>query len=238
MKQNSYSTTARRIVCGMILGIVSFAALPLCAADGILTDDAWTSTYAPWKRLNGGETHILRLSDVSTVFLKWDLSSLPGYYGGNNSTQTDNGIPIGFTIVKASLRLYIRDVLRPGSFDILIPNADWNEGGINATNQPGINSGYRCCITIDESDENTEKVIDLTELVLSWYTGYMPNYGIMLIGNSYSEKEAGIAPAATSSPSPSPTKPKGISVYLSSKESPTFCYPARLEVTFGQNYND
>jgi hypothetical protein len=216
------------IVSAIAALVIAFWSVPAIAADGILTDDTYASI--PARNLNAGKSQTLKLDEGSVVHLKWDLSSLP-FHMPYLPAQID--LPDSTTIVKATLRLYVRNVKNPGSFSVYTPAADWNEDTLTAANRPAIDEGVQCCIGVDADDQNDEIVIDLTDLVLGWVTEMIPNYGVILIADS--SREERVVPRATSSPDKSS---KGISITLPSKESPTYCFPARLEVTFGSNEQD
>lgn len=205
------------------------------AADAILTDDTFV-TARPAKT-NFGTNQTLKLKGGTEVYLKWDLSNLPSF----SDIQPTEISSSGLSIIKATLRLYIRQVNREGSFDIYLPAADWNEETITNANKPAISDGVECCIDITKADEKTEKVIDVTELVNNWWMNQgfgmydswgLPNFGIVLVPSS--EQVSGIVLAMSATPTPGSTS--SIDILFSSKESPTYTYPARLEVTFGSGF--
>lgn len=236
MKSKPFGITRLWILCALSASVFAFAGTA-SAADALLSDD--TIVLSRQAKTNFGEHQFFRLTAGSEVYLKWDLSSLPAFSEINPVMISSSGL----TILKATLRLYIRQVKKEGSFDIYTPAADWNEETLTYANKPAISSGVECCIDITKADENTEKVIDVTNLVNNWWMNQglgmydswgLPNFGIVLVPGN--ERSSGIAPATTATPTETPTPTSSIDIILSSKESPTYTYPARLEITFGSEF--
>jgi hypothetical protein len=196
------------------------------AADGALTDDTWVSVTSAPSALNSGKSSILRLNDKAGVLLKWDLSPLgdamqPGSAGAVEPT-------LGAVIVKATLRLYMRQVINPGYFDIYLPAADWSEETTTGKNRPAIDTGVTCCVDVEKDDQNTEVIADVAGVVKEWMDGVLPNYGLMLMVGGI--ERVRLAPSVEIR-QPDHESKSPLSVILSSKESPNYCFPAKLEVT-------
>ena len=103
--------------------------------------------------------------------------------GGNSYIQFNlSSIPANSTIGKATLRLYVDAVARPGNFDVFEINSAWAENTLIYNNAPPLGSsatgGHSTSIT--SSSLNQFVLIDITPLVQQWIDGTTPNNGIAL----------------------------------------------------------
>jgi hypothetical protein len=166
------------------------------AVEGTLTDDAYTSSGSTQ---NYGIQTILSVNGapadnaLKRSFLKFDLSTIPV------------GIP-DVPVVKATLKLYVNKLIKAGSFDIMAVTSDWNETNITDHTAPSVIGVVARGVRIDEG--KIFVTVDLTNLVIGWLNGTIPNYGIALLPNNI----------------------EGINVNFDSKESTTTSHPAELDM--------
>src|SRR5262245_17518501 len=82
------------------------------AVETPLSDDAYTASSAPAAQL--GRKPSLAAANGRTAFMKFDMSALPPGTAGSD-------------VIQATLRVFVRKVLTPGTFDVVSVMDDWNE---------------------------------------------------------------------------------------------------------------
>lgn len=130
------------------------------------TDDAMISSTA--KHQNYGAHPLLRVGGNDESLLRFDLSALPP------ETQIDS----------ATLRLYINGAAGQNPIHIHRATAAWSEAtvtfhGFNQQFAPGVEG------VIQPGSPNALKSVNLTGLVGAWFSGALPNEGVLLetVGN-------------------------------------------------------
>jgi hypothetical protein len=149
------------------MAVVCWPAL-LGAVEATLTDDI--SIRADQARPAKGAHPVLNLGD-ELVYLKFDLASvLPN---GVTSAQ----------IAKATLRLYVNKVHRPGACNATILQQNWLEAQrfYPATQQPRPTMGNIHGDVAVQQQAGKFLVLDVTEIVRAWQDG-TPNYGLVVRG--------------------------------------------------------
>lgn len=163
--------------------------------EAIVSDDAYT--YSGSKTAKYGAQPILSVRGVGGTtlkksFIKFDLSTVPA------------GIT-GTEVKKATLKLYVSKLITWGSFDVLNVTGDWEEATVTDQTAPPVGEVVASDIRINQG--KIFVAVDLTNLVMNWLNGSIPNYGIAILPNTY-----------------------GIVVDFDSKESSTTSHEPRLEV--------
>ncbi len=102
-----------------------------------------------------------------TSFIRFDLSMLP--------------IVTGNAIQKATLRLFIGQVGRAGSFDVRRVQGDWNEATLSFDAAAGIVGNVEAIVPVAAEDVDEYLLVDLTALMKEWVDGTQPNDGIALV---------------------------------------------------------
>ncbi len=90
-------------------------------------------------------------------------------------------IPADATVQKATLQLYVNQVLGAGSFDVYELNSEWNQGTLTYANAPGLGvsaTGNHPVAIPAAADQFI--LVDVTPLVQDWVNGVSPNYGMVL----------------------------------------------------------
>lgn len=126
--------------------------------------DAFVVNASP--HTNYGAYPILAVQQGTNSYIQFNLSTLPQ----------------AATISKATLRLYVDAVSRPGSFDVFEIDSAWSENTLTYNNAPQLGSsatsGHATSITT--SSMNQFVVIDVTSLVQQWAGDTLPNHGVAL----------------------------------------------------------
>ena len=91
------------------------------------------------------------------------------------------GIPANASIQKATLQLYVNQVLGPGTFDVYQLNSEWNQSTMTYANAPvpGASATGNQPTTIPAIADQFI-LIDVTPLVQDWVSGNLPNNGLAL----------------------------------------------------------
>ena len=108
-------STSRRSLS--ILTILLFLAIPMLA-QAPPSADTFVSNTTP--TLNYGSSITLIVGSGTTSYMQFNLS----------------GIPIGASVNKAMLRLYVDGVSKNGSFDVYQLNGSWSEGKLTYNTPP------------------------------------------------------------------------------------------------------
>jgi len=159
------------------LGSLFFTSAALAQAPP--SGDTFVSKAAP--NVNFGPDIALAVSPRETAYIRFDLS----------------GIPTGTTVSKATLRLYVDDVAKSGSFDVFQVNDSWNENSVTFNTPapvPGASATGNHPIAVTSASRNQFLLIDITALAQSWLDGSVANNGVALAssaGNfSFDSKES------------------------------------------------
>ena len=139
---------------------------PSQAVEAVLTDDtSFSSKPTPGR---GGHPH-LNLGEAESVYLKFDLAAvLPG---GVTSSQ----------VAKATVRLWVNKVTRPGACIARAVQSPWREENRVfpppvVEPPPAVSGGGAI-----HRDARKFIVLDVTDIVRSWLDG-APNHGIVIRG--------------------------------------------------------
>jgi hypothetical protein len=182
--------------------------LAVCA---LLAPAAWGSSSGPL-----GDTYVsptndaLNFGNLGTIAVgPLGASNAPGNTG---LFQFDlSNLPAGTTaanIGKATMTVYLNKVLVAGGLDFSGVSTAWSESAVTFTTRPSAFRAFAANVPVSVSGEYV--TVDITNVVQSWVSGSLPNYGV--------EVTAALANPATS-------------VVLDSKESTTTSHPAQLDIT-------
>jgi hypothetical protein len=182
--------------------------LAVCA---LLASAAWGSSGGPL-----GDTYVspannsLNFGNLGTISVgPLGASNAPGNTG---LFQFDlSNLPAGTTaanIGKATLTVYLNKVLVAGGLDFSEVSTAWSESVVTFATRPSALAAFATNVPVSASGEYV--TVDVTNVVKSWVSGALPNYGV--------EVTASLINPATS-------------VVLDSKESTTTSHPAQLDIT-------
>ena len=155
------------------------------------TDDSYISLNAP--NSNFGGSPFLSVSGSSQMFLRFDLSVLPA------GTKPAN-------VGKATLVLYVYQLLQSGAIDVRALNGAWSERSVTAAVSPSFGATVASGVSLTASRDFV--LVDVTSLVQGWLEG-TPNDGLAVVSN--------------------PNSP--VSAQFASKESVVGNLPAILEIS-------
>lgn len=162
-----------RLSIGFLVVGIGWFASPAPAADAILTSDAHVVESGSAASKKFGTKSSLALREGRSVFLAFDLSSLPA------GVTADR-------VAVANLRLFTTKVKAPGTFAVRALTSGFDEATITgATAPPFLTSAFDPVgLPMVASDEGRERVIDVTALVKAWIAGGIANEGLTLIAES------------------------------------------------------
>ncbi len=127
--------------------------------------DTFVSSATP--KTNYGSSIVLVVQSGATTYLQFNLSELPA----------------GAQVNKATLRLFVDGVLKPGAFDVYQLNAPWSENTLSY-NTPapalGISATGGNPISVTGFSLNQFLLIDVTSTVQAWVNGTLRNNGLAL----------------------------------------------------------
>ena len=137
---------------------------PLLDAQLLPSADTFVSASNP--NLNYGTSPILVVQPGSVVYMKFNLASLP----------------MGATVQRASLRLYVDVLVTPGIFDVFPVLGEWSEGTLTySSNPPRLGpSATGQTISVTSFSVNNYVLADITGLVQDWLSGKLANNGLAL----------------------------------------------------------
>ena len=123
-RQRRGTGSSRPVTTSLVAVLLAAAVLLLSpgrapAVQAILSDDAYTAASAP--NTNFGASEDLHVGSRKT-FLKFDFSTLPAVTGAD--------------VEKATLTIFLSDVVAPGSFTVRLVTGPWDEGSLTASNIP------------------------------------------------------------------------------------------------------
>lgn len=129
--------------------------------------DSFTSASALLRTKNFGAATSLNVKAGQNGYLKFDLGVLPA---GTTGSQ----------VAKATLRLWVSRVMAPGSLNVAIPAAGWNEYTVRGLNAPGLPTVEVPGVALPLAATSSFLSIDVTGLVQDWVDGTLANTGIGL----------------------------------------------------------
>ncbi len=91
------------------------------------------------------------------------------------------GVPANASVQKATLQLYVNQVLSPGSFDVYELDSPWTQNTLTFSNAPPLGAsatGNHLVAVPATADQFI--LIDVTPLVQGWVSGTIPNNGLAL----------------------------------------------------------
>lgn len=134
------------------------------AQSAPVAGDTFSNSSKP-SQTNGSQS-TLAVTAISNSYLQFSLT----------------GLPIGASVNKATLRLYVDTFQTAGSFDVYQINASWSESTLDWNNAPALGAsatgGHP--ISITSASLNQFLVIDITPLVQAWVNGSVANHGVAL----------------------------------------------------------
>jgi len=146
-----------------VLALSLLLAVPLLA-QAPPSADTFVSSTTP--TLNYGSSITLIVGSGTNSYMQFNLA----------------GIPIGASVSKAMLRLYVDGFSKNGSFDVYQLNTSWSEGKLTYNNAPALGTsatgGHPVSIT--SASWNQFLLIDITSLVQGWVNGTVANNGVAL----------------------------------------------------------
>jgi hypothetical protein len=148
----------------LLLGPANALALQAIASDDAFVQFSSSSNFGNEEHLRVGD------GDKYTGFIKFDLSALPLGLGGLT----------GDNIEKATLRLYLSELSKTGSFEIRRVTSAWNEATVNSSGPAHVGLDPAAIIPVGNGDRNQYILVNVTDLVKDWLNG-TANHGIALI---------------------------------------------------------
>jgi hypothetical protein len=127
--------------------------------------DTFVSSLTP--KANYGPSIILVVQQGANSYLQFNLSALP----------------TGAHVSKATLRLFLDGVLKPGSFDVYQLNSPWNENTLTYNTPPpapGVSATGGNPVSVTSATMNQFLLIDITSTVQGWVGGGVANNGVAL----------------------------------------------------------
>lgn len=152
----------------VLVSLAACASNPLLALTATITEDAHSTPAGRAPVLLGAKPFLLVQAGHSSAYLKFDLSTLPeGVSGGD--------------VAKATLRLWVSRVARPGTFDVRVPVEPWSETSNPASTAPRHGETLFEEVPVDADSLRSFITVDLTPAIRSWIDGSLPNHGIILV---------------------------------------------------------
>lgn len=157
----------------VVVSGVSIVMANAWAADAVLLRDAHVVESGANASKKYGTKDQLALREGRSVFLAFDLSTLP------SGVSPD-------AIARANLRLFTTKVKAPGSFSVRALTASFDEATINAASAPPfLSSSFDpTAQPMTAIDAGIERVIDVTAMVQAWVSGGLANEGLTLIADA------------------------------------------------------
>jgi hypothetical protein len=156
-----------KIVLSLMLLFAVLSAL--ARAQGVVTDDANTSSFFP--TTNFGTSIALIVCSGSNTYIKFNVGNL-----GTGVT--------GANVSKATLILYTDFVLTSGTMDVYQVNGSWSESKITYNNAPALGTKLFSAVSVTSPGYVS---LDLTSTAQGWLNGTLANNGIALVPSSGSK---------------------------------------------------
>ena len=157
------------------------------SAQSSLTGDAFTDNSPKTVNSNFGNNPNLTVSAAGNVYVKFKLSStLPV------------GTP-GADVARATLKLYLGNIVSPGRLDIYLVNSSWAEDTITFANAPPLGSLVTTTQLIDTDMKSKFLIVDVTSVVRQWLgddglgRNALPNNGLALVAHSIDDTNPTLA---------------------------------------------
>jgi hypothetical protein len=157
------------------------------ALQARLTDDAYTSSASPGANFGASGSVSVQgpppTAAMQRAYLKFDLVGV---------------VPAGtrgIDVTKATLRLWVKDVARPGMFDVYRVVGAWSEESLKDNAAPVLGALEVGSVPVWAADKRGFIQVDVTSVVRDWLNGVIPSNGLVLvptatgIGVSFSSKE-------------------------------------------------
>jgi len=198
LKSGTEQFIRRHFFVYLLIGMAMLLPSLSFGVEATLTDDAYTYSGSRAANAKYGTQAILSVrgaaggAALKRSFLKFDLSTVPA-----GMTSAD--------VQKATLKLYVSKLTVAGSFDVAKVTGGWDETTITDQTAPSVEGGVATGVRINEG--KIFVTVDLTNLVMGWLSGTVPNYGIAILPNI-----------------------EGITVDFDSKESSTTSHEPRLDI--------
>lgn len=125
-----------------------------------------TFATSAYPTVTHGSSPVLAVGSGATSYVQFNLSTLPP----------------GVSVSKATLRLYVDGVYKPGSFDVYELDTAWSENTLTYSTAPplGTSATGSHPVQISASSLHDFVLIDITPLVENWVSGAVTNNGIAL----------------------------------------------------------
>lgn len=139
-------------------------AVAVAVAQAPPSADTFASSATPG--INYGGFPTLAVSPGITSYVQFILS----------------GIPANATVSRATLRLYVDAVVKPGNFDVYQLNNAWKENALTYSSAPplGPSATGGHVVAVTAATCNQFVLIDITSLAQGWANGTIPNHGVAL----------------------------------------------------------
>lgn len=164
-----------RVVAASLLFL--FFSLQAVGFGLLVEEDSYVMEPSPNKETNNDGKLRRRLAVVNLsesvngwgageriAYIKFSLKGLPEFIGSEN-------------IVHASLRLFVSEVVSPGSIAVFSVTGPWQEKTLNWSNRPSLGAQIGNASLV-ENDERRWQEFEATDLMRAWLTLPEANYGI------------------------------------------------------------
>jgi hypothetical protein len=160
----SMASRVSHLIASGLFAIFGLFVSHVQAVDAVLTG----STIANPSKPNGVfyTANYLTVTSGYYSFLSFGFASLPPGVTGSQ-------------IQKATLRLYVKDVIKNGTFSIYTSPRSWSERKLTYKNAPIMGANLEA-VGQPVSLANSEVTVDLTALTRDWIDGNEPNNGIIV----------------------------------------------------------
>ncbi|HKE58386.1 MAG TPA: DNRLRE domain-containing protein, partial [Pyrinomonadaceae bacterium] len=161
----------RRILSRLCQAIVLLTAL-LCVSaaafgQSVVTDDAYINKVPKDTDSNFGTNPNLSVSPTSTAYLKFKLR--PNLPVGTQSSD----------VSKATLKIYVGNVLAPGTIDVFQSADNWSEKDLTWRNAPALGD-LLATVVVDQNTKSQFLLIDVSNAVRQWLDS-STNYGFAFV---------------------------------------------------------
>ena len=179
--------TGPALLVALAVSMIVLAPARAAALQARLTDDAYTSSASPGANFGASGSVSVQgpppTAAMQRAYLKFDLVGV---------------VPAGtrgIDVTKATLRLWVKDVARPGMFDVYRVVGAWSEESLKDNAAPVLGALEVGSVPVWAADKLGFIQVDVTSVVRDWLNGVIPSNGLVLvptatgIGVSFSSKE-------------------------------------------------
>jgi hypothetical protein len=156
-----------RTLCLVALTLMCWPVLAH-AQGAVVVDDAYVSTRAGLANRSFGGAETLLVSPIERTFLRFSLT-LP------------DGTP-GAHVAQATLKVFVRDVERPGEIGVYRVSGAWSEGTVTGNVTPAIGALEGAPVAVGNDTEQGWVTLDVTQAVRDWLNNEAVNDGFALVG--------------------------------------------------------